>query len=288
VSHTRWKLLPKYPRNGTFLQAAGRSRVYRTQGAVASAITSWTPYGGPKPTTAVDPAALNKAGHGGAWNHLISAKPSVSMTGPGTLVTTHASASATWQSPTLSSSVHKYYVRYQSARWNGSFGGWVTPKSWRTRATARSIKLARGSDTCVSVRGRNWAGQLTGWTSKHCLTRPLDDRSLTASSGWKSGTGTQFSGDTYVSTKSRGATLRVFSAHVRRVGIVATTCAKCGKVAVIVGGHRLATINLHATSTNFRTLIMLPRFSRRVADVVLKVKSSDLRVQIDGLAVSRT
>jgi hypothetical protein len=33
---------------------------------------------------------------------------------------------------------------------------------------------------------------------------------------------------------------------------------------------------------------MLPRFSRRHADVVLKVKSTGLKVRIDGLVISRT
>ena len=105
VSKTRWRLLPTYPRGGTFLHAAGRSSFYRMSGGVASFIPSWDAFGGPQPATDVDPAALDKAGSGGVWNHLISSKPSVSMTGPGTLVTTRPSASATWTNPVLSSSI---------------------------------------------------------------------------------------------------------------------------------------------------------------------------------------
>ena len=289
VSHTRWNLLPTYPRSGTFVQAAGRSTVYRIQSGVASVVLSWDPYGGPKPATAVDPAALNYAGTGGIWNHLITARPSVSMTGPGTLVSTRAWAAATWTSPILSSSVRNYDVRYRWAKWNGGFGGWVRPTTWQhNNARERSIHLKHGYDYCVSVRARNQVGQLTGWSKKRCLTRNLDDRSLTASSGWNGGTGSDFLGNTYLATKTKGATLRASSAHVRRVGIIASTCPKCGKVAVLVGGVRIATINLYSASAQNRTLLMLPSFSRRVADVVLKVASSDLRVMIDGLVVSGT
>jgi hypothetical protein len=289
VSHTRWNLLPTYPRSGTFLQAAGRSTVYRMQSGVASAITSWDPYGGPKPTTAVDPAALNKAGSGGVWNHLISAKPSVRITGPGTLVTTHTSGAVTWTSPILSSSVKNYDVRYRWAKWNGTFSGWVRPTTWQhSKPRERSLHLKHGYDYCVSVRARNHAGQLTGWSKKRCVTRHLDDRSLAASSVWKRGTGSAYLAGTFLGTKVRGATLRASSAHVRRIGIIATSCAKCGRVAVLVGGVRIATINLYSATTQNRTLLMLPRFSRRLADVVLKVKSSDLSVRIDGLVISRT
>jgi Domain of unknown function (DUF1906) len=289
VSKTRFRLLPTYPRTGTFLQAAGGSTVYRVQSGVASHISSWAAFGGAQPTTSVDPAALMKAGSGGVWNHLISARPSMSMTGPGTLVTTHGSGAATWAAPILSSAVHNYDLRYRASRWNATFGGWSTPKSWKhVHATSQSVHLKRGYDYCLSVRARNWAGQLTSWSTRRCLTRPLDDRSLSASSGWHRGTGSDFFAHTVTKTKQQGATLRVSSARVRRVGIVATTCASCGKVAVIVGGERIATINLSSPTTQRRTLLMLPRFSKRLGDVVLKVKSSGLRVQIDGLSLSRT
>ena len=93
---------------------------------------------------------------------------------------------------------------------------------------------------------------------------------------------------TFTGTTHKGVTLHVSSARVKRVGIVATTCRKCGKVAVLVGGKRIGTINLHATAMHKRVLLMLPKFSRRHADVTLKVRSSGLKVQIDALAVSRT
>jgi hypothetical protein len=289
VSKTRFKLLPTYPRTGTFLASAGLPWVYRVSKGMATVISSWDAYGGPQPTTVVDAAALDRAGAGGVWNHLISAKPSMSMTGPGTFVTTGASATARWRTPILSSAVRNYDIRYQRAKWNGTFSKWVEPKSWkRLQPAKRTVHLPRGYNYCVSVRARNWAGLVTGWSTRRCLVRPLDDRSLSASSGWKRKTGADYIGHTFTGTTHKGVTLHVSSARVKRVGIVATTCRKCGKVAVLVGGKRIGTINLHATAMHKRVLLMLPKFSRRHADVTLKVRSSGLKVQIDALAVSRT
>jgi Domain of unknown function (DUF1906) len=289
VSKTRFRLLPTFPRNGTFLQSATRPYIFRVQSGVASVISSWDPFGGPQPTTTVDDAALDKAGAGGVWNHLISAKPAVAMTGSSTSVRLSTSGSATWAPAIRSSAARDYDVRYRRAKWNSTFGELVRPASWQHQLPAtRSLGLLRGYDYCVSVRARNWAGLVTAWSPEHCLTRPLDDRSLTPSSGWKLGKGASFLAGTYRGTTRQGATLRVSSARVKRIGIVATTCTTCGKVAVLVGGTRVGTINLHATSTHRKALLMLPAFSRRTGDVELKVKSSGQRVQIDGLALSRT
>jgi hypothetical protein len=291
VSKTRFRLLPVVPRTGTFLQAAGSSTVYRMHSGRPVYIPSWTAFGGPQPTTAVDPVALARAGSGGVYNHLISSPPAITMTGLSTLVTTLSTGTATWTSPILSSAVINYDVRYEAAAWNRGFGSWVLPSGWQhSTPRGRTIRLARGYDYCVSARARNWAGQVSGWGSKRCLTRPLDDRSLSASSGWTRGTGptSNFIAGTYTSTTRHGAKLQVSSAQVRRVGIVATTCSSCGEVAVFVGGTRVGIINLASASTQHRVLLMLPRFSRRTANVVLKVRSSGLKVRIDGLSVSRT
>jgi hypothetical protein len=57
---------------------------------------------------------------------------------------------------------------------------------------------------------------------------------------------------------------------------------------VLVGGQRIATVNLYSPTAQTGTLLMLPRFSRRVGDVTLKVKTSGLLVRIDGVVISRT
>lgn len=289
VSGTRFRLLRTHPRTGTFVKAAGAAPVFRIYRGVPSHVTSWDTYGGPKPTTSVDPAALDRAGTGGVWDHLISASPSVRMTGPTTRMTTRSSTAASWASPILSSAVRTYDVRYRTARWTSAFSDWTYTKRWQgTTATHRVVRMKRGYDYCFAVRARNWAGQRTGWSSRRCFTRPLDDRSLSASAGWKRRTSPDYIGGTLTSTTSKGAWLRLSAAQVQRVGVVATTCARCGTVAVVVDGRRVGIVSLRSSTTRLRQLIMLPPFSARSGNVVLRVRSSGLPVRIDGLAVSKS
>ena len=58
---------------------------------------------------------------------------------------------------------------------------------------------------------------------------------------------------------------------------------------MIVGGKRVGTINLYSASAANRDVAdaaqVLPA---QAADVVLKVKSTGLKVRIDGVVISRT
>ncbi len=144
-----------------------------------------------------------------------------------------------------------------------------------------------GYTYCVSVRARNKAGQLSGWTRGRCLARALDDRSLGRSSGWAAKTAAPYSGGTYLATRSKGASLTRTSARVRRVGVVASTCRRCGSVAVLVNGKRIGTVNLAGPFRRSRVL-MLPAFTRKRATVTLRVRSSGALVRIDGLVLSRS
>ncbi|MEU7784296.1 CHAP domain-containing protein [Amycolatopsis sp. NPDC049159] len=65
-SHTRYR-----PADGTFVSGGQTGRPYRVSGGHAAVVDDWSPYGGVQPTTAVDQAAIDNAGAGGVWNHLI-------------------------------------------------------------------------------------------------------------------------------------------------------------------------------------------------------------------------
>ncbi|MGZ4592337.1 MAG: DUF1906 domain-containing protein [Actinomycetes bacterium] len=292
VSRTRFNLLPRYPRDGTFLQTGGTSRVFRVMGGVATFVPSWDAFGGPQPTTTVDPAALDLAGTGGVWNHLKSSKPSVRLTWPTstTPFTTAGSTRVTWLGAVTASAIKSYDVRYQKARWNGLFSPWTYLKTWqKTTATGKSKSLPRGYDYCFSVRAHNRAGATTAWTPARCLARALDDRSLAASKGWARAKKSGYYDRTYTTTSRKGVTLTLRSARVARLGVVATTCPTCGTVRVTVTGKYVGTINLYSPTTRRQQMLTLPRFSRRTGDVVLKVVSANgRRVQIDGLALART
>lgn len=70
VSHDQFVSWPVSPRNGTFIVTPGTGAVYRIVGGAPVYVSSWAPFGGPKATVTVDPAAVAKAGSGTYFNHL--------------------------------------------------------------------------------------------------------------------------------------------------------------------------------------------------------------------------
>ena len=70
VGHDQLASWPAYPRNGTFVLTPGNNAVYRIVGGAPVYVSSWTVFGGAKPTVKIDPAAVARAGTGSFWNHL--------------------------------------------------------------------------------------------------------------------------------------------------------------------------------------------------------------------------
>jgi hypothetical protein len=289
LSPTQFASLPFRPKTGTFLVGGASGHVYRVAKGIASHVPSWAPYGGPKPTVTVDQAALDNAGTGGVWNHLLSGPPTVRTTGPADRGTIARSARFTYLGGVSSSAVRNYDVRWRRARWDRKFESWKRPATWqRTTNLDAPLGMRKGWTYCVSVRARNKVGQKSGWSGPRCQTRALDDRRLAESSGWTSRKSARFYGGTVHHTKRRGATLSRSGAQVKRVGIVATTCRTCGKVNVLVNGRKVGAIKLASDRTRRRQVLMLPAFKRKRGTVTLKVRSNGLKVQIDGLVISRS
>ena len=289
LSQSQFDSLPDRPRDGTFLQSGATGRIWRVVKGVATYVPSWAPYGGPQPSTVVDQAALDRAGTGGPYDRLTSGTPSPRMTGPGTRGTTSKKTSFTWFGGYSSSAVSRYDVRWRKARYDGKYGSWSRPTSWqRTAVTDVPLGLRAGYTSCASVRAYNLAGQKSAWTSQRCTARALDDRSLARSSGWKAKKGKDaFFGGSYLTTTRKGATLVRTGARVKRVGVVASTCRSCGKVAVLLDGKRIGTVRLTGPKRASQ-VIMLSAVRRQRATVTLKVRSSGQRVRIDGLVLSRS
>ena len=289
LSQSQFDSLPDRPRDGTFLQSGATGRIWRVVKGVATYVPSWAPYGGPQPSVVVDQAALDNAGTGGVWNRLTSGTPAPRMTGPAASGTTSKKASFTWFGGYSSSAVATYDVRWRKARYDGTYGPWTRPAGWQGTAVSDvPLGLRAGYTSCVAVRARNLAGQLSGWTTQRCTARSLDDRSLARSAGWTARSGKDaYFGGTYLTTTTKGATLVRTGARLKRVGVVASTCRTCGKVAVLLDGKRIGTVSLlgprHASQ-----VLMLPAVSRQKATVTLKVRSSGQRVRIDGLVLSRS
>ena len=58
------------PADGSFVRTPGTGAVYRIAGGAPVYVSSWTRFGGGKPSVDIDPAAVAKAGTGSYWNHL--------------------------------------------------------------------------------------------------------------------------------------------------------------------------------------------------------------------------
>lgn len=289
LSQSQFDSLPQIPENGTYLRGGASGNVYRVSNGVATYDPTIPAFGGPASTVTVDQAALDRAGTGGPWDHLVSGPPSVRMTGPTTLGDIVKKARFTWAGGISSSAVKSYDVRWRRASWDGTFGKWNRPASWkRVTYFDAPLGLKAGYTYCVAARARNQAGQKSGWSGQRCLSRALDDRRLSASSGWKTRSGAAYYTGRYVTTTQKGATLSRSGARVKRVGLVATVCKVCGIVVVKIDGKRIKRVNLEAPRKRRRQVIMLPAFKREKGTVTVTVRSSGKRVQIDGLVLSRS
>lgn len=216
--------------------------------------------------------------------------PRVSLTSPSAPAVAASSVRLTWSGSDAGSGIAHYQVRYRRARYSGRFGSWTAPSSWQ-KLTTRALTasgLVTGYDYCWSVRAVDKAGNASAWSGARCTAVALDDRSLARSSGWSLHSGSAYYHRTVTSTSRSGALLKRSGVAADRLGVVATTCATCGKVEIYLGAKRIGTIDLHSSSARHRVVKLLPRFRLRSGTVTIKVLSSSRPVPIDGLVASRT
>jgi hypothetical protein len=239
--------------------------------------------------------AINAAGSGPASVPSAAVTPSapvvtVPPTAAITALPTWLAATAVpvrWTAVAGSSPVASYDVRYRRAAWNGSFGPSVQWLS-RTTATGATFPGSPGSTYCFSVQARDTLDAPSAWTAETCTAVPLDDRSLSRSGSWTSGTGSAYYRSTYRRSASHGAKLTRTGVVAKRIAIVATTCRTCGKVRVYWGSTLLRTINLYSSSTVNKKLITVTSFAgTRTGTLSVKVHSSGKKVIIDGVAIRR-
>ncbi|MDQ1684579.1 MAG: hypothetical protein QOC82_1316 [Frankiaceae bacterium] len=236
--------------------------------------------------SAKDPA--NNTGSASRTWFVDTTAPTGSTTAPTLRLTTVAHVVATSTAADVGSGVLNRDYRYRRAAYNAGFGPLVYPAGWQATTTSSvSVTAAVGYTYCISVRVRDKAGNVSGWSAEKCTALALDDRALAAGTGWSRVTGTPFYLHTATSTTKLGATLTRTGLATDRLGLVATVCATCGKVAVYLNGKLFTTVSLVSTSTHYARLISLPTLSLRSATVTLKVVTSGKLVQIDGLASSR-
>lgn len=184
------------------------------------------------------------------------------------------------------SSVNSVDVRYRSAAFNASFGALTYPAAWQgLKGRTLTTTLSAGRHYCFSARVRDGAGNISPWSAERCTTVALDDRALTASTGWTRGTSSAYAYGTYTRATSSGRSLTRTSVKARRIAVVATTCPTCGAVDVYHAGVKIGRISLYSAKTSYRQIRWLPLQSiTRFGSVVLRTTSTKT-VVVDGIAV---
>lgn len=239
--------------------------------------------------TATDEAGNTSTPAAVTWR-VDRALPVVSLKSPTVPFTLASTQGLLWAGSDAGSGVGKYQVRWMRAPFNGGYGAWQYPSGWQA-LTGTSVTfngLSPGYTYCFAVRSIDRAGNVSTWTASRCTARVLDDRSLTASSGWtRPAANSAFYLSTSTYTTTSGRTLTRTGAQLDRVALLVTRCASCGSVGVYLNGTLLKTVSLYASNTQRQVLIVLPAFSLRSATVTVKSLSSGKLVQVDGLGISR-
>ncbi len=217
-------------------------------------------------------------------------KPTVKLTGSMPAFTLASQVTITWSGSDAGSGIAHYQLHYRRAAYNGGFPStWTLPSAWKALTSLKvTASLTAGYDYCYQVQAIDRAGNASGWSASQCVARPLDDRSMSATAGWTRGTSSAYYLSTYTSTTRYGAALTKSSVALDRIGVVATKCASCGVIGIYVGTKLIGKVNLASSTTKYKVLILLPKFSLRTGKVTLKVLTTGKKVLIDGLAVSRT
>jgi hypothetical protein len=220
--------------------------------------------------------------------HCERTAPTVSVT-PLPLTTLRSSATVSYSAKDASG-ISAYDVRWRKATDRSGFGSWQHPSAWQhTRAKTQTLSgLSPGGTYCLSVRAYDRLTNRSRWSPATCIARPLDDRAVSAGSRWQRKHARGFYLATYTSTNTFRAAASRGSETMMRLGIVATRCASCGKVRILVGGQSVGVIDLSGSSTQRRRTILLPAFGGlRKGTVTVRVITSGKTVQLDGLVISR-
>ncbi|HWL65558.1 MAG TPA: glycoside hydrolase family 25 protein [Actinomycetota bacterium] len=178
-----------------------------------------------------------------------------------------------------------YAVRYLPTVRGGRFRDYkrLVDDTTRTRTTLRA---ETGATYCFSARATDQAGNRSPWSDPRCTTVPFDDRDLRRSSSWRTTSNRSAFLRTLTTTTERGASLDARNVSVREAHVVAQTCRRCGRIAVMLRGRRIGTVDLRSRRTR-TAVIRIKRFtSIREGDVSLVVVSDDAPVRIDGLALT--
>ncbi len=214
-------------------------------------------------------------------------RPTAILTSPVPWAQLGSKTSVKWTASDGSGSgIRGFELERKRAKYNGTFGA-VSRVPFAAGVRSMTASLAAGATDCFRIRATDNAINVGAFSAWRCTSLPLDDRALSRSAGWSLGRSGAYFNSTYTGTSSASRTLAKARAQVKRVGLVATKCAKCGSVAVKVGSTTIGSVNLFSSRTKYKQLISLPVVSLRTGTVSVVTKSTGKPVYIDGLALSR-
>lgn len=184
------------------------------------------------------------------------------------------------------SGIASFDITYRSEKYSRSVLGRRNKAPGLTGATTTTGTFTGqpGNTYCFEAKAHDVAGNLSagsvGW---NCATVPVDDKSLTHSSGWtqRSNQNGYFE-KTFSVTTGLGKTLTLTGVKAKQVGILAKVCKTCGKLTFKFGGSTWMA-NLRANST--RTVLFYTPIYNGITTSSLVVKSttSGKTVQVDGV-----
>jgi hypothetical protein len=236
-------------------------------------------------TQVTDPSGMQSAVVTRSWV-VDAAAPTASLAAPAS-VQTSSPLTLTWTAADSGGSgIAGYDVRARTASPTTGFGAYQYPSTWQ-KLTTQSLKLtlSQGYQYCFAVRGRDRAGNVGAWSAEHCTTMPLDDRALTASSGWLRGSSSGYLFSTYSKTVQTAAQLTRASVSGRRIALIVTTCSTCGSVDIYHAGIKLGRVSLYSSTTKARQVMWLPLQSVTRTGILTVRSAGSRQVVLDGVAV---
>jgi len=213
----------------------------------------------------------------------VASLPAVTVGPTATIRWTASDASDSGSASGETRGISSTTVRYRYATWHAGFSAW---RALTTSSSSLNLPLTVGYAYCLQVQTRDLSGNASAWSPQMCTVRPLDDRNLSASSGWTRKSSSKYYKLTFTKTWSAGRTLSIANTRARVIGVLATTCPTCGIVKVYIGSYFVGRVNLQASGTHYKQLFMLKPFSIRSGTVKLVTKGTHL-VQLDGVVISR-
>jgi hypothetical protein len=189
-----------------------------------------------------------------------------------------------------SSPIASYNVRYDRGSWNVSYlSAENYPATWQeTPMTSEVLNGIPGDEYCFDVQATSQAGISSPWTPDSCAVLPLGEASLTAvgADGWTRRHAHGYYLDSFATSTTDGATLRLSGAWASQVAVVAARCRSCGIIDVFVNGKPLGRIDTYGMRLEPNRIFVLPGFAFGRVTVRLESVSKHSRVIVEGMAVN--